>query len=99
MTRSAATMSWSLMICTGPALIPAKLLRVLSPGARVIGVGVLNVPPMYTLTVAVVSLTLAIRNCVSRSTLLYQGSQYVVSSWLFGSAIISEKLVLMPLTL
>ena len=39
------------------------------------------------------------RSWVSRSTLLYQGSQYVLSSWLSGSAIISEKLVGTPLTL
>ena len=39
------------------------------------------------------------RNWVSISRLLYQGSQNVVSSWLLGSAIISEKLVLTPSTL
>src|SRR5688500_9032437 len=36
------------------------------------------------------------RNWVSRSTLLYHGNQYVMSSRVFGSAIISLKLVLTP---
>lgn len=38
-------------------------------------------------------------NCVSKSTLLYQGNQYVVSSWLIGKAIISVKLVFTVFTL
>ena len=36
---------------------------------------------------------------VSRSTLLYHGSQYVVLNRLFGKPIISEKLTGTPLTL
>ena len=39
------------------------------------------------------------RSWVSSSTLLYHGSQYVISNWLSGSAIISEKLVAMLFTL
>ena len=63
------------------------------------GLPTISCPPMNTRTDAGPSLTFAILSSVSRSALLYQGSQYVVSSWLFGSAIVSEKLVLTPFAL
>ena len=92
-------MSRLLWILTGPLLMPAKLLRVLSPAASVKGLPCISCPPMKTLTVACWFVVLANRSWVSRSTLLYHGSQYVVSRRLFGRPIISMKLVLTPLTL
>src|SRR5258705_226783 len=93
----------SLMICTGPLFTPAQLTRRLAPAARTYGYGtfegvevqplVFSCPPIHTCTVASVLLTFPNRSWVSRSTLLYQGSQYVLSNWLSGNAIISEKLV------
>jgi hypothetical protein len=68
-------MSWLLTIFTGPLSIPAKLFLVLAPAVSVKGLPVISCPPMYTRTVAVEVLTFANRNCVSRLTLLYQGSQ------------------------
>src|SRR5215213_496679 len=91
------------MICTGPLFTPPQLTRRLAPAASVYGLFegspftrqplVISCPPIHTCTVAVALLTFPIRSWVSRSTLLYQGSQYVLSNWLFGNAIISVKLV------
>src|SRR5215207_4622002 len=99
MTRSAATILTLLMIFTGPLLTPGKLLRVLCPFDKVKGLPGISTPPIRMCTDAVDVLTFANLSWLSRSTLLYQGSQYVVLSWLSGSAIISEKLVGTPFTL
>src|SRR5688572_14304621 len=74
-TRSAATIFCVLTIATGPLLIPAKLLRVLAPAAKLNGLPCISWPRMNTRIVACWVLTLAIRSCVSILTLLYQGSQ------------------------
>src|SRR5215213_4506102 len=91
------------MICTGPLFTPPQLTRRLAPAASVYGLFegspfkrqplVIGCPPIERFTVAVALLTFPIRSWVSRSTLLYQGSQYILSNCPFGSAIISEKLV------
>src|SRR5258705_430879 len=107
MTRSAATIFTSLMICTGPLFTPGQLTRRLAPAARKYGYGmfegrqplVFSCPPIHIFSVASVLLTFPNRSWVSRSPLLYQGSQYVLSNSPSGNPIISVKLVGSPLTL
>src|SRR5215208_4592364 len=99
MTRSAATIFTLLSTFTGPPFTPGKLTLVLSPTSRVNGLPGIGTAPIVTLMVAGEALTFPNRNWLSRSTLLYQGIQYVVCSWLAGNPIISEKLVGVPLTL
>src|SRR5215212_8886001 len=90
------------MICTGPLFTPPQLTRRLAPAASVYGLFegspftrqplIIGCPPIERVTVAVALLTFPKRSWVSKSTLLYQGSQYMLSNCPSGSAIISEKL-------